>query len=45
MASSGATLVRPVVTEHNEMRAADVARPGYNVALGYLRGSLALAGR
>jgi hypothetical protein len=40
MASSGATVIRPVVTEHNEVRAADVARPGYNVALGYLRGFL-----
>src|ERR1700691_6707756 len=40
MASSGATLVRPVAASHDEARAAGVARPGYNVALGYLRGFL-----
>jgi hypothetical protein len=40
MASSGATLLRPAVARHDEARAAGVARPGYNVALGYLRGFL-----
>jgi hypothetical protein len=40
MASSGATVIRPVVADHNEMQGAAVARPGYNVALGYLRGFL-----
>ena len=41
MASSGATLIRPAVAaHHDEVRGAGVARPGYNVALGYLRGFL-----
>ncbi|MGB8683357.1 MAG: acyltransferase [Candidatus Binatus sp.] len=41
MASSGATLIRPAVAaQHDEVRGAGVARPGYNVALGYLRGFL-----
>jgi len=40
MASSGATLLRPAVARHGEAQAAGVARPGYNVALGYLRGFL-----
>ncbi len=41
MASSGATLIRPAVAAHrDEVRGAGVARPGYNVALGYLRGFL-----
>ncbi len=40
MASSGASAIRPVVADHHEMRAASIARPGYNVALGYLRGFL-----
>jgi Acyltransferase family len=39
MASSGATLVRPVVAKH-EVNAAAVARPAHNLALGYLRGFL-----
>jgi fucose 4-O-acetylase-like acetyltransferase len=41
MASSGATLIRPEVgAQHDEVRGVGVARPGYNVALGYLRGFL-----
>lgn len=40
MASSGATTIRPLVARHDELPAAGVARPGYNLALGYLRGFL-----
>ena len=41
MASSSATLIRPAIgPQHDEVRNAGVARPGYNVALGYLRGFL-----
>jgi hypothetical protein len=40
MASSGATLVRPAIAKHNEMRDAGVVRPARNLALGYLRGFL-----
>ena len=41
MASSSATLIRPAIgPQHDEVQNAGVARPGYNVALGYLRGFL-----
>jgi len=40
MASSGATLIRPVVAKHDDLRAAAVPRPAHNLALGYLRGFL-----
>ena len=39
MASSGATLIRPVVAKHDDLRVAAV-RPAHNLALGYLRGFL-----
>jgi Acyltransferase family len=37
---AGATLVRPVVAKHDEIRDAAVVRPARNVAIGYLRGFL-----
>lgn len=40
MASSGATLIKPVVAKHDDLRAAAVPRPAHNLALGYLRGFL-----
>jgi Acyltransferase family len=40
MASSGATVIRSALADHNKAPVAGVARPGYNVALGYLRGFL-----
>ncbi len=40
MASTGATLIRPVVAKHDDLRAAAVPRPAHNLALGYLRGFL-----
>ena len=40
MASTGATLIRPVVAKHDDVRAAAVSRPAHNLALGYLRGFL-----
>jgi Acyltransferase family len=40
MASSGATLIRPVVARHDEVNAAGVVRPAHNIAIGYLRGFL-----
>ena len=40
MASSGATLIRPVVAKPDDARAAAISRPAHNLALGYLRGFL-----
>ena len=40
MASTGATLIRPAVAKHDEIRDAGVVRPARNVAIGYLRGFL-----
>jgi Acyltransferase family len=40
MASTGATLSRPVIAKHDDVRAAAVPRPAHNLALGYLRGFL-----
>ena len=40
MASTGASLIRPEAAQHDEVRAAGVARPAHNLALGYLRGFL-----
>ncbi len=40
MASTGATLIREAAAQRDEVRADAVARPRYNVALGYLRGFL-----
>ena len=40
MASTGATLIRPVVAKHDDVRVVAVSRPAHNLALGYLRGFL-----
>ena len=40
MASTGATLIRPVVAKHDDVRVVAVPRPAHNLALGYLRGFL-----
>jgi hypothetical protein len=40
MASTGATLIRPVVAKHDDVRVVAVPRPVHNLALGYLRGFL-----
>jgi hypothetical protein len=40
MASTGATLIRPVVAKPDDVRAGAIPRPAHNLALGYLRGFL-----
>ncbi|MFZ0676897.1 acyltransferase family protein [Candidatus Binatus sp.] len=40
MASTGATLIRPAVAKHDEIRDAGVVRAARNIAIGYLRGFL-----